>query len=93
MTYVIAEACVGVKDQSCVEVCPVDCIHTEHADEICYIDPDACIDCDACLVACPVGAIYAEADVPAASAPWTAINADWFRDKAATRARVAALID
>ncbi|MEM8902642.1 MAG: 4Fe-4S binding protein [Actinomycetota bacterium] len=93
MTYVIAEACVGVKDRSCVEVCPVDCIHTEDVDEICYIDPDACIDCDACLVACPVGAIYPEADVPAASAPWTAINADWFSDRATTRQRVAALID
>ena len=27
MTYVIAEPCIGVKDASCVEVCPVDCIH------------------------------------------------------------------
>ncbi len=92
MTYVIAEACIGVKDQSCVEVCPVDCIHTEEIDEVCYIDPDACIDCDACLVACPVGAIYAEADVPAASEDWIAINAEWFRDKAATRERVAAFV-
>jgi ferredoxin len=27
MTYVIAEPCIGTKDLSCVEVCPVDCIH------------------------------------------------------------------
>src|SRR5664280_1390327 len=27
MTYVIAEPCVDVKDQACVSVCPVDCIH------------------------------------------------------------------
>ena len=27
MTYVITEPCVGVKDASCVDVCPVDCIH------------------------------------------------------------------
>jgi NAD-dependent dihydropyrimidine dehydrogenase PreA subunit len=27
MAYVIAEPCIGVKDSSCVEVCPVDCIH------------------------------------------------------------------
>ena len=26
MTYVITEACIGVKDRSCVDVCPVDCI-------------------------------------------------------------------
>jgi NAD-dependent dihydropyrimidine dehydrogenase PreA subunit len=24
---VINEPCIGVKDNSCVEVCPVDCIH------------------------------------------------------------------
>ena len=27
MTYVITQPCVGVKDGSCVDVCPVDCIH------------------------------------------------------------------
>ena len=27
MTFVIAEPCVGTCDTSCVEVCPVDCIH------------------------------------------------------------------
>jgi formate hydrogenlyase subunit 6/NADH:ubiquinone oxidoreductase subunit I len=27
LTYVIAEPCIDVKDNSCVEVCPVDCIH------------------------------------------------------------------
>ena len=29
MTYVIVEPCVNVLDQSCVAVCPVDCIHFE----------------------------------------------------------------
>ncbi|HET9593067.1 MAG TPA: ferredoxin, partial [Solirubrobacterales bacterium] len=51
MTYVIAEPCIGQKDNSCVEVCPVDCIHPtpDEADydnvEQLYIDPDECIDC------------------------------------------------
>ena len=27
MTYVIAEPCIDIKDKSCVDVCPVDCIH------------------------------------------------------------------
>ena len=27
MTFVITEPCLGVCDTSCVEVCPVDCIH------------------------------------------------------------------
>ena len=29
MAYVIAEPCIGVKDTSCVEVCPVDAIFAE----------------------------------------------------------------
>ncbi len=26
MTYIIAEPCIDLKDKSCVDVCPVDCI-------------------------------------------------------------------
>lgn len=33
MTYVIAEPCIGTKDLSCVEVCPVDCIHPTQGEE------------------------------------------------------------
>ena len=39
MTYVICEPCIGTKDASCVDVCPVDCIHTTDEAEIYYIDP------------------------------------------------------
>jgi len=31
-----------------------------------YIDPDTCIDCGACVPACPFNAIFPESDVPAA---------------------------
>ena len=27
MAYIITEPCIGTKDKSCVDVCPVDCIH------------------------------------------------------------------
>ena len=46
MTYVIAEPCIGTKDNSCVEVCPVDCIHPTPDEpgydktEMLYIDPE-----------------------------------------------------
>lgn len=65
MTYVITEPCIGVKDGSCVEVCPVDCIEGEgpEHDQL-YIDPERCIDCDLCVTVCPVDAIYAESAVP-----------------------------
>ncbi len=89
MTYVITEACIDVKDKSCVAVCPVDCIHVDdHVDRMCYIDPDACTDCTLCESACPVGAIFADIDLPAASARFRALNAQWFDDADAVRAAV-----
>jgi NAD-dependent dihydropyrimidine dehydrogenase PreA subunit len=62
MPFVITEPCIGVKDRSCVEVCPVDCI-VEGEDQF-FINPDECIDCQACEAACPVQAIYPESGVP-----------------------------
>ena len=64
MTYIVTETCVDLKDKSCIEVCPVDCIHEADEDRMVYIDPDECIDCGACVDPCPVDAIYAEEDVP-----------------------------
>jgi len=86
--YVITEPCVGVKDESCVEVCPVDCIHSEPIDRINYIDPEVCIGCHACLLACPVGAIFTEEELPAASGAFLEINALWYQDRPAARARL-----
>jgi NAD-dependent dihydropyrimidine dehydrogenase PreA subunit len=43
LTYIIAEPCIDIKDLSCVDVCPVDCIH--QAERILVIDPEECIDC------------------------------------------------
>ena len=64
MPYVIAEPCIGTKDRSCVDVCPVDCIHPapgepgfDEAAQL-FIDPRECIDCDACVATCPVEAIF-----------------------------------
>ena len=65
MTYIIADPCIDVMDQACVDVCPVDCIHFEEGkDRMLYIDPDECIDCGACEPECPVEAIFTEEDVP-----------------------------
>jgi NAD-dependent dihydropyrimidine dehydrogenase PreA subunit len=70
MAYVIAEPCIGTKDASCVEVCPVDCIHPTpdepgFADaEQLFINPEECIDCDACVEGCPVDAIFASDQLP-----------------------------
>ena len=64
MTYIIGKSCVDVMDGSCVDVCPVDCIHPRKDEEefeaatILYVHPEECIDCGACVPACPVTAIY-----------------------------------
>jgi NAD-dependent dihydropyrimidine dehydrogenase PreA subunit len=84
MTYVIAEPCIDLKDLSCVEVCPVDCIHPTASEagfdavKQLFIDPDECIDCDACVEACPVDAIFAEDQLPDEWKHFTQINAEYF---------------
>ena len=89
MTYVITDPCIGTIDKSCVEVCPVDCIHFEEGvDRKLYIDPDECIDCGACEPVCPVTAVFTEDDVPDSQKEYTEIDALWFKDKDAARARV-----
>jgi NAD-dependent dihydropyrimidine dehydrogenase PreA subunit len=85
MTYVITQPCIGVKDASCVDVCPVDCIHPTQSEEdfdsaeMLYINPDECIDCGACEPACPVTAIFEESAVPAEWKQFIKINADFFK--------------
>ena len=85
MAYVIAEPCIGTKDTTCVDVCPVDCIHPrkdepkfETADKL-YIDPDECIDCGACVPACPVAAIFAQVEVPDKWEQYIEIDARYYR--------------
>ena len=81
MTYVIAEPCVDVKDKGCIDVCPMDCIHGTDQDAMLYIDPEDCIDCGACVPACPVAAIFPEAELPDRWKNFTQINADYFKNK------------
>jgi NAD-dependent dihydropyrimidine dehydrogenase PreA subunit len=76
MAYVICEPCIDVKDQSCVEVCPVDCIY-EGEDQF-YIHPDECIDCGACEPVCPVEAIFPAEDVPEEWKSFIEKNANFF---------------
>ena len=76
MTYIIAQPCIGVKDASCVEVCPVDCIY-EGEDQY-YIHPDECIDCGASEPECPVQAIFPDTDVPDDQQSFIAKNREHF---------------
>ena len=66
MTHIITSLC--LRDSSCVEVCPVECIIPGKPSSEWpwfYIDPDTCIDCGACIPECPYEAIFTEEEVPA----------------------------
>jgi NAD-dependent dihydropyrimidine dehydrogenase PreA subunit len=79
VAYVITQPCIGTRDATCVEVCPVDCIRSGDDSEMNFIDPSGCIDCGACVDTCPVSAIYPEDQVPAQWRSFFQINADYFR--------------
>jgi len=90
MAYVVTEPCIGTKDRSCVEVCPVDCFYN-FADQslnskaskdpaklgdigMLVIHPDECIHCGACEPECPVEAIYEDDDVPEKWSEYVSLN-------------------
>jgi ferredoxin len=68
MPFIITDPCIETKDTACVDVCPVDCIHPRKDEPefasttMLYIHPEECIDCGACVPACPVSAIYESID-------------------------------
>ena len=65
MAYVVTAPCFGCKYTDCVVVCPCECFH--EGENMLYIAPDHCVDCDACRSECPVEAIFHEDEVPK---PW-----------------------
>lgn len=76
MTYVITDACIDRVHRSCVKECPVDCIY--EGGRALYIQPDECINCGACVPACPVEAIYFEEDLPESQIPHLKDNEEFF---------------
>lgn len=79
MPHVVTQACCG--DASCTFACPVNAIHPtpDEADfataEMVYIDPVECVDCGACITACPVGAITRDYRLTDKQLPFVDINA------------------
>ena len=74
MTHVVTDNCRGCRYTDCVATCPVACFH---ADEVrVYIDPELCIDCSACIPACPVHAIVEEFDLAEDQQHWIGLNAE-----------------
>ena len=87
MAYIITEPCIGTKDTACVDVCPVDCIHPRKDEpefattEMLHIHPDECIDCGACVPACPVEAIFALDETPDKWKGFIPRNAAFFQNR------------
>lgn len=90
MAYVVTLNCLGTKDRSCVEVCPVDCFYNikkkKYNDQfgraakgddegMLMIHPDECIHCGACETECPVEAIFEDTGVPDNLKEFVEINA------------------
>lgn len=73
MAHVVAEPCCDCKHMDCVVVCPADCFH--EGEQMLVIHPDQCIDCEACVEACPEAAIFHESNLPISWQPFRDLNA------------------
>ena len=71
MTHIVAEPCVGCKYTDCVVVCPVECFY--EGEQMLYIHPEECIDCEACVPECPVEAIKPDTEDDK-DGKWLAVN-------------------
>lgn len=70
----MAKPCVNCRYTDCVVVCPVECFY--EGENMLYIHPDECIDCEACVPECPVEAIFHEDNLPEEWTSYTALNAE-----------------
>lgn len=90
MPYVITQSCCN--DGLCSQVCPADAIHPRpdeaayQSAEMLYIDPDRCVECDACVEVCPVLAIYRHDALPDTQQRYLEINAAYYRTPHRARA-------
>jgi ferredoxin len=99
MPFIITDPCIDTKDTACVDVCPVDCIHPRKDEpefettKILYIHPEECIDCGACVPACPVAAIYDSPEsTPASQTSLVEANAIFRAGDAAALEKAEALV-
>lgn len=74
MTHVVTSTCFGCKYTDCVLACPVEAFR--EGEQMLYIDPEVCIDCEQCVPECPVSAIFAEDNVPETERGFIALGAE-----------------
>jgi len=74
MPHIVTDRCQRCRFTECVTVCPVACFHGDET--MLYIDNVECVDCSACVPACPVHAIYEQSSLPEEQLSWIEINAE-----------------
>src|SRR3954467_11149197 len=74
MTYIVTPPCIECKYTDCAAVCPVEAFH-ELPDRL-LINPDTCIDCDACLPECPIEDIFSDMSYPPEYEEWVEKSKD-----------------
>jgi ferredoxin len=74
VAHIVAEPCFGCKYTDCVVVCPVECFY--EGEQMVYIAPEECIDCEACVPECPVAAIFHEDNLPEQWVDYKELNAE-----------------
>ena len=72
-----------------VTVCPADCFYQD--EEQLYIDPESCVDCEACVEQCPVRAIFHDSSVPPQWAAYVEMNARRTRELKESGGNITAL--
>jgi ferredoxin len=77
LTYVVTDNCIQCKYTDCVAECPVGCFY--EGPNFLVIHPGECIDCDACVAACPARAIYNENVLPEEKKEFLLINEELAR--------------
>ncbi|HEV2946576.1 MAG TPA: 4Fe-4S binding protein [Gemmataceae bacterium] len=74
MAFVVCEPCRDCKYTDCVVICPCECFYQD--DQMLYIDPLQCIDCEACVPECPVEAIFPDTSVPEQWTSYIQLNSE-----------------
>ena len=74
MAHVITGTCLGCKCGNCAQMCPVDAFR--EGGLMLFIDPDVCIDCEACRGQCERGAIFSQDDLPEIWDQYEVLNAE-----------------
>src|SRR6185436_9786347 len=74
MAHIVAANCNDCKYTDCCVVCPVECFYQDEM--MLYIDPEDCIDCEACVPECPVEAIFSEPNTPSQWSSYIQLNAE-----------------